>query len=158
MKRSTKIITAVALTLGIAGGSVAYAKHRMGDPAKRADFMVSYIAGELDLDSTQKQALDVLKDQLLSARETMKGEVKGVHQQASELIAAETFDQARALELINGKTAAVNGVAPDVINALGGFLDTLDAEQKAEIAEFVAEHKGRHGRRHHRRHHRDADQ
>ncbi len=158
MKRSTKIITAVALTLGIAGGAAAVGKHRFADPAKRADFMVSYVSGELDLDSTQQQALGVLKDQLLAARETMKGQVSGAHQQAGELIAAETFDQASALELINSKTAAVNGVAPDVINALGGFLDTLDAEQKAEIAEFVAEHKGRHGRRHHRRHHRDNDQ
>ncbi len=155
MKRSVKIVTAVVLTLGIAGGAAAVGKHRFGDPVKRANFMVSYISDELELDSTQQQALTVLKDELLAARESMKGQVSGVHQEAGELIAAESFDQARALEMINNKTSAINSVAPDVINALGGFLDTLNAEQKAEVAEFVSEHRGRHGRRHHRRHNHD---
>lgn len=150
MKRSTKIITAVVLSLGIAGGAAAVGKHRFGDPAKRASFMVSYVSEELALDSTQKQALTVLKDEVMAARESMRGQISGVHEQAGALIAAETFDRAGALQLINSKTAAVNSVAPEVVTALGNFLDTLDAGQKAEIVEFMQQRRGRHHRRHHR--------
>lgn len=142
MKRSTKIITTVVLTLGIASGAAAWGKHRYGDPQKRATHMVNYISDELELDATQEQALSALKDQLLVVRQTMKSELEPAREQARTLINAETFDQAQALELINAKTAAINSVAPETIAAFGNFLDSLNAEQKARVVEFM-EHKKR---------------
>ncbi|MEM7259850.1 MAG: Spy/CpxP family protein refolding chaperone [Pseudomonadota bacterium] len=148
MKRTTKIITAVALTIGIAGGAAAYGKHQFGSMEKRADKIAGYIAYELELDETQKQALDVLKTQMVSARETVKGDRAEMKAEAMALLNAESFDRAAALDMVNSKVAMVNEQAPDMVNALGDFLDTLNAEQKAEIAEFVEEHRGRHGRKH----------
>ncbi len=148
MKRSTKIITAVALTLGIAGGAAAIGKHQFGDPEKRAAKVAAYIAYELELDETQKQALDVLKTQMMAARQTVKADKSAMKQEALGLINADTFDRAKALDMINSKVLVVNEQAPDMINALGDFLDTLNAEQKAEIAEFVQERRGHHGRKH----------
>lgn len=149
MKKSTKIVIAIALTLGIAGGAAAVGKHRMGDPARKADFVASYVASELQLDSTQEQALNVLKDQLLAARQTMKGDMGAMHDQAASLLNAESFDKARALDLIAAKTSAVNSAAPEIVGALGNFLDSLNAEQKGEISEMMADHHSRHGK--HRR-------
>lgn len=148
MKRSTKIITAVVLTVGIAGGAAAYGKHQFGNPEKRADKIAGYIAYELELDETQKQALDVLKTQMMTARQTVKADRSAIKEEAMALINAESFDRAKALDMINSKVSMVNEQAPDMVNALGDFLDTLNAEQKAEIAEFVEEHRGRHGRKH----------
>lgn len=147
MKRSTKIITAVVLTVGIAGGAAAYGKHQFGDPEKRADKIAGYIAYELELDETQKQALDVLKTQMMTARETVRADKSAMKEEAMALINAEPFNRAKALDMINTKMSIVNEQAPDMVNALGDFLDTLNAEQKAEIAEFVEEHRGRHGRK-----------
>lgn len=146
MKRSTKIISAAVLAIGLTGGAAtAYAAKHWGSSEKRADFMVSYISEELELDATQVQALDVFKDQMISARQIVKRD--DAKAEVMELISAETFDRAKALELISAKTAAVNEQAPDLVNSLGDFLDTLNSEQKSEITEFMEEHKGRHKHR-----------
>jgi Spy/CpxP family protein refolding chaperone len=148
MNRTNKIITAIALTIAVAGGTTAYAKHQFGSPEKRADKIAGYIAYELELDETQKQALDVLKTQMMTARQTVRGDRSEMKAEAMALINADSFDRAAALDMINSKVAMVNEQAPDMVNALGDFLDTLNAEQKGEIAEFVEEHRGRHGRKH----------
>ena len=149
MKRSTKIITATLLTIGVATGAAAYGKHKFGNHEARAEHMVGYISDKLELDSTQTQALDVLKDQMLSTASTMKSEFSPIRDEVRSLVAAETFDQAKALELVNARAAAITAAAPEVVTAMANFLDGLDAEQKAEVLEFM-DKRGKHGKRHHR--------
>ena len=149
MKRSTKIITAVVLTFGIAGGAVAYGKHKWGDAESRAEHMISYVSEELELDTAQTEHLTALKDQLMTTGQHVRGEMKPMHTDISALIAADTFDQAKALEMINRKTTMMNEQAPDVIAALGTFMDSLNAEQKAEVQEFIEHKRGRHGWKNH---------
>ena len=144
MKKSTKIITGVIAAVAITTGSIAIAgKGFRGNHAEHADYAVGFLAKKLDLDETQKQALDALKDQMLVARETMHGQMETTKDDARALIESDTFDQAKALEMVTTKTATVNSVAPELVGALGNFLDTLDAEQKAEILEFMDSRKGR---------------
>lgn len=147
MKRSTKIITAVVLTLGVAGGAAAYGKHRFGSPESRANYMVGYVSEELNLSSTQEQSLQELKDEIMTARVTLRGQMNSTREEVQSLISSERFDQEKALELINGKTAAIREAAPTVVAALGNFLDGLNAEQKEEIMEFIQNRAGHH--RHH---------
>jgi len=148
MKRSTKIITAVALTLGIAGGAAAYGKHKWGDPETRAKHMVSYVSEELELDSAQTEKLVALKDQMLTTGKRVRGEMKPMHGYLSELIGAETFDQAKALELITHKTSMVTENAPEILAAMGDFLDSLNPAQKAEVVDFIEHKRGGHDWRH----------
>lgn len=146
MKTPTKIIAAVvvALAIGTTGYAVA-GKHMRADHAEHADYAVGFIAKKLNLDTTQEQALDALKDQMLVAKETMHGDMETSKADARSLIESETFDKAKALDLVTSKTSTVNAVAPELVAALGNFLDTLDAEQKAEILEFMDSHKGKRG-------------
>ena len=144
MKRSTKIFTTVALTVGLIGGAAAVGKQKFGSHEKRAGYVAAYIADELELDAVQTQALDVLKDQMLSAHHIIKA--KSIREEATALLNAETFDRAQALELINAKTASVNEQAPDLVNAVGDFLDSLNSEQKNEMLEIMKEHRGHKGR------------
>ncbi|MBX2826199.1 MAG: Spy/CpxP family protein refolding chaperone [Gammaproteobacteria bacterium] len=146
MKKTTTIITAAVLTLGVAGGAAAFGKHRFGDPDKRANHMVNYIADELELDATQEQALNALKDQMMQTRTTMKSNWAETPAELEALFKAETFDQARALELVNAKTSAINAAAPENIAALGNFLDSLNPEQKAEVLEFIENRRGHRGK------------
>lgn len=148
MKRSTKIITAVALTLGIVGGATAYGKHQWGDPAKRAKHVVSYVADELDLDAAQTDKLTALKDKLLATGKHMRGEMKPLHGDVADLLAADSFDQAKALEMIANKTALINDNAPEMLTAVGSFLDSLNPEQKAELIEFMESKHGKRGWKH----------
>ena len=89
MKRSTKIATTIILTIGIAGGAAAIGKHKHGGLDRKADFAVSYIANELQLDSSQKQALDTLKEQLFIARETVHGDMSSARTEIKEILQGE---------------------------------------------------------------------
>ena len=146
MKRMTKILIASALTIGVVGGASAYGKKKFAGPEMRASFAVSYISDELELDATQEQALNALKDQVLVSGTLVKSQMENTHEDVKSLIAAESFDQAKALSLVTDKTSVVNSVAPEIITAAAGFFDTLSAEQKNDILEFFEDRHGRHGR------------
>ncbi len=147
MKKSTKITAVIVLALGIATTGGAYAGKKMSEQhEKKAAMAVSFIAYKLDLDTTQQQALSALKDQVLTARSTMHEQMGSTQDDVRELVAAETFDQAKALNMLNTKTATVDTLAPELVGALGNFLDSLDAEQKAEILDFMESHHGKRGR------------
>ncbi len=148
MKRSIKIVTAAVLTAGIAVGAAAYGKHEFEKSDRRAAYMASYVSDELDLDATQEQALIALKDEVLLARKLIHEQMMPAKGEIVELLTADSFDQARALELIHTKTTALIQAAPPVIAALGSFLDGLDAEQKAEIQSFKEHRGGDHGSLH----------
>jgi len=148
MKKSTKITTAIVVSAAVIGGGAAYAsKAKRGDHAEHAEYAVGFIAKKLDLDPTQEQALSALKDQLLVARTTMNEQRQTTVDEVRELVSAESFNQAQALELVNSKTASVDALAPEIVGALGNFLDSLDAEQKAEIIDFMESRGERHGRK-----------
>jgi len=152
MKKSTKIATALVITLSVitAGGAYAAKSMRHGHDL-HAEYAVSFIAKKLELDTTQEQALSALKDQVMSAKDTMHERMENTHDDVKLLIEADSFDQAKALEMINTKTATIDTVAPELVGALGNFLDSLDAEQKEEILEFMNSH-GKKGKRGHWRH------
>jgi Spy/CpxP family protein refolding chaperone len=139
---------AVALTIGLVGGVAAYAKNQFSDPHKLAEHMVSHISDELDLSAPQTESLRALADELAKMKTQMASDISADKRAMRELITAQSLDQAKALELVNAKTTALTNSAPTVIAALGTFLDGLDAEQKAEIAEHMDKHKGHHRNKH----------
>ncbi len=154
MKRSTKIVIAAALTVGLVGGAAAVGKHRFGDSEKRRAHMISHVADELELNSDQTTSLNTLVDEMMSIKQQMHAEFGEDMSGLEAMITSEQFDQTRALDMVNSKTDAIKQNAPGVIAALGNFLDGLSAEQKAEIADHMKERK-----RHHRKHgkHRNHD-
>lgn len=141
MKKSTKITTAVVLSIGLIGATGAYAaKEYKENHEKHAEYAVWMIAKKLDLDTTQEQALSALKDQMLVAKDAMHSEVETTRDDVQALVEAQSFDQGKALELITAKTATIDSVAPDLVIALGNFMDSLNGEQKQEILEFMESH------------------
>ena len=149
MKHISKVLIAIILTLGIAGAATAFGKHRFANPEKRAEYMVSYISDELNLDTTQQQALSVLKDTLINSQSIVRRDMKDLRDETNSLFTSDVFDRAMALDLINSRTARVNTLAPDLVNSLGDFLDSLDSEQKTRVSEFVTKHALRYKRHRH---------
>ena len=145
MKRSTKIIAAVVLSFGVVGGAIAYGKHKYSDPEGRANYAVGYISKELNLDAGQQDALNALKKRLLETRADMKKQVPSARDEIRSMIAADQFDQSKALDMVNNKTLLINDSAPELVALLGNFLDSLNVEQKAEILEFMDRKSRRHG-------------
>lgn len=161
MKPIIKVVVVSALSLGLVGGVAAHGKFKRGgsDPSAMAARIVHKVADKLDLNETQTAALEKLSSELQAARSKIKEEVGADREALRNMLTADTFDQAKALDMVNTKTNVVQQSAPVVIGALGGFLDTLSAEQKAEIAEHMGKHHRRHGKGHGegRRKHRDEN-
>ena len=152
MKKSTKVTAAIVITLGIITTGGAYAaKSGDRDHSRKAEYAVGFIADKLELDTTQEQALSALKDQVLAAKDAMHEQMGTTHDDVKLLVEAESFDQAKALEMVRSKTATIDTVAPELIGALGNFLDSLSAEQKAEILDVMESRHGK-GKRGHWRH------
>ena len=151
MKLSTRIITAVLLVAGSTGVVYAFSKH--GDwgmtPAEKAEFVSDRVTKKLDLDAEQQQKFDDLAALVLdivleakASREQQMGEV-------TRLLEDPSFNQARAIELVQQKTQLVNEKAPLVIGSLAVFLDSLNVEQKQELQELLKHrHHHRHGHGH----------
>jgi len=110
MKKSTKIASAVVITVGVITAGGAYAAKSMDrDHSQKADYAVGFIADKLELDTTQEQALSALKDQVLAARSVMHEQMGTARDDVKSLVEADSFDQAKALEMVSTKTASIVG-------------------------------------------------
>lgn len=148
MKRKTKFFLITVLSLGVIGGSfTAYGMHKYRDPAVFSEYIVERISSKLELDSTQQQSLSTLTDQILTNRQQLRTQFDPLSDKVVALVAADTFDQAQAIALIETKTAEVQASATDLVVTLGGFLDSLNAEQRKQVVEFI-EHKIEHKKHH----------
>lgn len=149
MKKSTKILIATSLILGISGSVFAFGKHGQWgmSPEDKAEFMTERVTEKLNLNESQQQNLQVLVGEVLAFMQGMRAERETHKTQIQEMIAEPVLDQGRALQMIETKTQLVSEKAPVMIASLASFLDSLDTAQKTQLQGFIA--KGmHHGRRH----------
>lgn len=149
MKLSTRIITAVLLVVGSSGAVYAFSKHGNWGmtPAEKAEFVSERVTKKLDLDSQQQQKFDELANLVVDIMQQAKAGREDQVNEISQLLEDPSFNQARALELIQQKTQLVNEKAPLVIGSLAVFIDSLNSDQKQELQEFM-QRRHRHGHGH----------
>jgi Spy/CpxP family protein refolding chaperone len=111
--------------------------------------MVEHVSDELDLNDTQAQSLRSLADELVELKTLMRENMSADGQAIRDMLVADSFDRARAIDMIDAKTTAIQDNAPTIVTALGTFLDGLTQEQKAEIAQRMDHHGNHHRGRHH---------
>ena len=97
--------------------------------------VVEKISGKLELDVAQKQKLGALADQIIASRTAFRGDSADPRAEFKALIAGEKFDRAAAQTLLDQKTQAIQGNAPQTINALADFYDSLNPEQQKQVRE-----------------------
>ena len=149
MKKTTKILIATAMIVGISGSVFAYGKHNhWGFSAEdKAEFITERVTKKLDLDEIQQGNLKVLSGEILALMSEMRAERETHKAQIEAMLAEPVLDQAKALNLIQSKTSQINNKAPTVIASLAAFLDSLSLEQKTQLQGFVSK------RMHHRKGH-----
>lgn len=159
MKLSTRIITAILLIAGSSGAVYAFNKHGGWhmSPDEKVEFVTDRVTRKLDLDSQQSQYFgefaETVAGLMLAARESRQQQFDEV----AALLNEPSFDQAKALQLVQQKTQLVNDKAPQVIASLSLFLDSLDAGQKQKLQEFVRHHREHRGHRGHGHSHGHGD-
>jgi Spy/CpxP family protein refolding chaperone len=146
MKLSTRIITAVLLVAGSSGVVYAFSKH--GDWGMSVDEKVEFVSErvtrKLNLDEIQRQKFVAMAELVATTMQQVKPSREQHLGEISALLQEPSFNQARALELIQQKTRLVNDQAPLLIAALANFLDSLSAAQKQQLQEFLQHRHGHH--------------
>jgi Spy/CpxP family protein refolding chaperone len=135
-----------ALVVGSIAGCAAQRHWGHGDSAELRARMVERVGSKLDLDTAQKQKLDVLADRLQAQRAALRGS-GDPRAQFKALFAGDTLDQASATRLIEEKTAAMRNGSPEVIAAAADFFDHLRPDQQQKVRDFMDRGRrwGRHG-------------
>ena len=141
MKYLRNILLGTITVTTIAIGASAFAARGDGD---HKDRMIERISSKLELTDTQSTALQSFAEKLTETRELMRGDGTDLREEMNALVGADTFDQGKALAMINDRATAIQENAPELVAAAALFFDGLSAEQKAQVQEF-AEKRG-HGR------------
>ena len=148
MKLSKRVITAVLIIVGGSGAVYAYSKH--GDwgmtPEEKVEFVTERVTKKLNLDSQQQQRFTELAETVAQIMHDARAARQQHVDEIGELLQDPSFNQARMMEMVQQKTQLVNEKAPLVISSLAIFLDSLNAEQKQQLQDFLQHH------RHHHRH------
>ncbi|NOX26900.1 MAG: periplasmic heavy metal sensor [Gammaproteobacteria bacterium] len=106
------------------------------------------ISNKLDLNESQAAELDELMVEFKEFRQAMFKGKKEAKSELAELLNAPQFDREKALALMvskaQNKAGVVESQAPDLIDAIAEFTDSLNPEQRAKAVKFI-ERKMGHG-------------
>lgn len=147
MKISTRIIAAVLLVAGSSGAVYAFSKHGgWGMTAEeKVELISDRVTRKLNLDDQQREKFAELAELVAVTLQEVKPGRDQHFAELDSLLQEPSFNQARALEMIQQKTQLVNEKAPLVISSLAVFLDSLSVEQKQQLQEFM-QHRHEHHR------------
>ena len=149
MNKTTKIVMASLLALGVSGGVLAYGAHNHWgmNSDEKVEFVTDRVSKKLDLDDVQRQNLEVLAKDMMALVEEMRSGREAHMNEIQQMLGDPVLDQNRVIKLIQDKTQSINDRAPATVASLALFLDSLTTEQKSELQSFVAD------RMHHRHKH-----
>lgn len=140
MKKTSKIILAGVLAVSVTGTAVAFGayQHFAGMSMQdKAEMMSNRLERKLDLTEVQKDKLLQLTQRAATIMDQVKQQDPSRSEWIAQLLDDETLDQTALLSRINQKTALVNDNAPEMVGLMAEFVDSLNAEQKAEIKSMI---------------------
>ena len=108
-----------------------------GTAEERGEWVVQKVSSELELNDTQQGRLAEVKDQFLDARRLMKANREQHRAEVLAMLSQPTFDRDKANAMVGQQIETVNTRAPVVIDAIGNFWESLDADQRAELRKFI---------------------
>lgn len=148
MKKSSKIVLASVLVIGISGSVFAFgARNHFENMTiqEKADMFNYHISRKLDLNSEQEIALESLTSRLSEIMQQLKQQHSEHHEMLEQMLDAGPLDQTSLLQKITAKTDMVNQHAPEVVALIAQFVDSLDAQQKDELKVMINKRGSRHG-------------
>jgi hypothetical protein len=110
-------------------------------PEEKVEFVTDRVTRKLDLDGQQQQNFTTLAETVAQIMLDAKASKQQHAAEIGELLQDPSFNQARAMEMVQQKTLMINEKAPLVISSLAVFLDSLNAEQKQQLQDFIKNHR-----------------
>lgn len=105
------------------------------DPAERAEWMTKKIASELDLSDAQKAKLDIVKQEILAAREKGKQEREEAFSTILAQIRSKQLDTGKLQALMDRHHKHMGEISPSVLSKIADFHASLTDEQREKAAQ-----------------------
>ena len=106
---------------------------RSHSPDHKAEFMVDYISETLDLNDSQREHLDGIKEEFLAKAKEMHAKKKAMHAEFKTELLKEEIDQQRIKDLMAQKREQMAEIMDLAVERLAEFHKTLSAEQKEKL-------------------------
>jgi len=133
--KTTLIILAVIAVLAVAG--IAWARYKGYCTGDMVQNITAHLTNRLDLDEPQRARLDALADTFRRARDDWQAGRQQTGAQIVDLLGAPTLDRDRALGLIDERRQIFDDHKQDLVQAIGDFTDSLNADQRQRLVEMV---------------------
>lgn len=104
------------------------------------------VEDKLKLDASQKVKLGVLADEMLAARQAVRGQQGGAREQLASLIAGPRFERGQAQQMLDQKMGVMQNSGPKLLDAFAGFYDSLEPEQQQQVRQTMTKRGGWWGR------------
>ena len=139
MKLKTKHLMLLIVGGAVVTGTlVACGHHRYHDPEKRGEWLVGKVTAELKLNESQQAKLELVRQEILTIRKNIHADRQNSRQDILTMLEQPQLDRQKVLSMVEQKTQTINQYAPQVVNPLGEFYDSLSDEQRKELREHVA--------------------
>ncbi|WP_455206761.1 Spy/CpxP family protein refolding chaperone [Kaarinaea lacus] len=140
MKPISKRIMTILISGAVVIGTVtACGHHRYQDPEKHGAWLMEKVTDELELNDSQKAKLEAVRKEILTVRKDMHADRENFRDEILTMLDQPALDRQKALSMVEQKTQSINQHAPQVINALAEFYDSLSDEQRKELREHIAD-------------------
>ncbi len=140
MKSYAKHI-AVFLTSSVilAGALAACSHHRYHDPETRGEWLVEKVTDELELNKSQQSKLEIVRQEILAIRKEIKVDRESTREEILKILEQPQLDRQKTLSIVEQRTASINQYAPQIVNLLGDFYDSLSDIQRSKLKEHIAD-------------------
>ena len=142
VKKGLTILLIGMLILGVG----LFSGCRRHSHSHKAEFMVDYISETLDLNESQQEQLDQIKDELMTKAKDMHADKASMHEELVVQLRSEEIDQVRVKDLVAEHRAKMDEIVNLVVTRLSEFHKTLTPEQKEKLVAKIETFKKWHHR------------
>lgn len=140
-KNVSKLFVVLLLIVGVA----AFSGCRRHSHAHKAEFMVDYISESLDLDESQKEHLNQIKDEVMGKAKQMHADKEVMREELITQLKSEAIDTEAVKEMVAKHRARMDEIIDLLVDRLAEFHKTLTPEQKDKLVAKIETFKKWHG-------------
>ena len=141
VKKGLYLSIIVVFLISVAG----LAGCRRHSPHQKAEFMVDYVSETLDLNESQKEHLDQIKEELLEKGSRMHADKAAMHSELVSQLRSEEIDQERLKAMVTEHRVKMEEMIDLAIVKLAEFHKTLTPEQREKLVAKLESFKKWHG-------------
>jgi Spy/CpxP family protein refolding chaperone len=140
-KNVSKLFVVLLLIVGVA----TFSGCRRHSHAHKAEFMVDYISETLDLNESQKEQLNQIKDEVMGKAKQMHADKEVMREELLAQLKSEAIDTEVVKEMVAKHRARMDEIIDLLVESLAEFHKTLTPEQKDKLVAKIETFKKWHG-------------